>query len=278
MLPAWQKGDLQSLGKLRGLETSDSDERLFHSGGSAREFLRSVADIRDRIDEAIASITANDCDGLLAGYGASCGTGIDTLRTCYLCNNDEDSYTRPNKWVFAVDSAYALHCLRAKAPFAVFERALLLAKSSGSTAQYGWAFEVLVHQLFCTNRAVTLHVQRDKAGEYETISMGMDKGSALSSECVGHNVNAAKEHLGSRTIDTARSSYWHPDCPSFPVLDGIACVPAERTVWYMQLTVGPDKEVDLRELAAIHDLVTTSLVRSLSSASSDISSLGAGFD
>ena len=257
-MPAWKEGDLESLGVLHKLGHVDYKERLFYSGGSAREFLRTVEAIRERIDEAVLSITADNCEGLLAGYGASPGMGFDTLRSCYLSNNDEDSYTQASRWEFVVDSTYALRRLRTKAPLAVFERALLIAKSSGR-AHYGWAFETLVHQLFFVKQAITLHVQRDDADEYESVSMGSD----FSVECIGSNLQEAKDHLASRTIDISRSSYWHPDYPSFPVIDGIACVPANKTVWYIQLTVGEEKIVDFPELTAIHLLVQASLARSL---------------
>ena len=139
-LPAWKEENLRKLGEYRGLLESDIDERLFHSGGSAREFLRPTIDeIRRRIKEAIASITEENCKGLLAGYGGSIGMGFDTLRRCYLSGESENSYMDPACWEFIVDSPYALRSLRTKAPFDVFERALAIAKSSGR-AHYGWAF------------------------------------------------------------------------------------------------------------------------------------------
>jgi hypothetical protein len=269
-LPAWKERDLQLLADLHGMEPKDFEERLFHAGGAAREFLRSSVDeIRHRINEATVSMTEESCKGLLAGYGGSTGTVFDTLRRCYLSNEDEESYKDASCWVFAVDSLYALRRLRTKASLAVFERALMIAKGSGK-AHYGWAFEALVHQLFFVNRAVTLHLKRDPseavAVVYESVSIGSD----FSVECIGRNVNEAKDFLRSRTIDVARSSYWHPDYPSLPIIDGIACVPNEKTVWYIQLTVGEEKNVDLPELAAIHRLVKASLARSLGLEGSDI--------
>ena len=267
-LPAWKEQDLRLIGNIGGMALEDVEERLFHAGGSAREFLRSTIDeIRRRIDEAIGSITEENCMGLLAGYGGSIGTGFDILRRCHHSNEGNSSYEEPSCWVFTVDSPYALHHLRTKVPLAVFERAFTIAESSGK-AHYGWAFEALVHQLFAKNRTVTLYVQRDVADAYESVSMGSD----FSVECIGCNRKEALDYLGSRTIDISRSSYWHPDYPSFPVIDGIACISAKATVWYIQLTVGEVKDVDLTELAVIHQLVHASLARSLDASGLDIAS------
>ena len=126
-----------------------------------------------------------------------------------------------------------------------------------------------MHQLFFVKRAITVYVQRDDTEEYENVPMGSD----CSVDCVGRSVQSAKEYLAGRTIDLSRSSYWHPDFTSFPVIDSIACVPAAATVWYIQLTVGVEKTVDVSVLTAIHESVYASLERSLGTAGrSDIAS------
>jgi hypothetical protein len=263
MLPSWNDKDLESVWnqRMQGITADDSvsfKDQLYYSGGSARELMRPIEDVRTRIDNAIRSISARKCRSLLAGYGGSKGSASDTLRQCYLSDRScIDSYTLSASWKFSVDSAYALNrlTLAGKAPLAVYEYALEIAKSC-SRAHYGWIFEALVHKLFCL-MPVTLHIERAASATVGYDSISLDQCESV--ECIGRNEAEAKKQLEQRRIDTVQNSYWQPDYPRFPAIDAVVCLPTAKTVLYVQITVAGVKKVDLVELTSIHKLVKKSL-------------------
>jgi hypothetical protein len=265
MLPAWLEADLKSLRNLNGGKVNDAtfEEQYYYSGGSAREFLRPIEDVCDRVDDAVAGISSQSCRNILAGYGGSPGPPHDTLRRCYLSDRNLKSYHTSRKWVFAIDSSYALRRLTSLAPLSVFKQSMEVAKASASTSLYGQMFEVYVHQLFSLpNLSVSFYLRdaTDADGGYdESIHL-----TNYSVECVGDNFAQAKEHLSSRTMNTAKTTYWHPNYPQFPVVDSIACIPDAQTVLYIQLTAGKEKVANQTVLSTIHSLVKGSLEKSLS--------------
>lgn len=119
LLPAWNDNDLgllweQCRPKIVGSPTFK--EQLYYSGGSARELLRPIDDIRRRIDSTISRLDKDTCEGLLSQRGGSSATGIDTLRRCYLVNPTvPDANLEPTQRQYVVDSAYALNRLSTKA-------------------------------------------------------------------------------------------------------------------------------------------------------------------
>jgi hypothetical protein len=265
MLPAWLEPDLKSLRNLSEGKVNDKtfEEQYYYSGGSAREFLRPVEDVCNRVNDAVMDISAESCKYILKGYGGSPGAPHDTLRRCYLSDRNPKSYQTSSKWVFAIDSVYALRRLTSLAPLSVFKQSMEVAKASASTSLYGQMFEVLVHQLFSLpNLSVSFYLRdaTDADGGYnESIHL-----TNYSVECIGDNFAEAKEHLSSRTMNTAQTTYWHPNYPQFPVIDSIACIPDARTVLYIQLTAGKVKVANQSVLSAIHNLVKGSLEKSVS--------------
>ena len=260
LLPAWKDENLELLWRQLGREPFAFYEHRYYSSGSVRDLFRDVPATRSRTRATVTSASEEMCRGLLASYGGSRGSGIDSLRRCYLDNEKPESYIDCSYWNYVVDSAFALKCLSAKAPLAVYERSLKIAESCGPS-HYGWMFEALVHQLFhVPNMVVTFHLRPDlqfgaTANEYESISLG--KNAFI--ECGGVTYSDAKLYLGNRIIDMTRSTYWHPDYPEFPVIDAIACLPDKKTIFYVQLTVGKQHDVDCEQLTVIHDIVKQSL-------------------
>ena len=262
-LPSWNDGDLKELWKVFGREVDDAafDLQLYYSGGSARELGRPIEELKDRINIAVASVPAITCAALLAGYGGSQGTGFDGLRRCFLTNQDIESYTVTDKWEYTVCSAYALKRLSGKAPFSVYLQSLTIAKNCGQSL-YGSMFEALVHQLFQTpNIAVTLHVRplfAAPSDEFDRISLG----KTFSCNCSGKNKSKADEHWSSWVMGMDRASYWQPDYPEFPTIDSVVCLPKEKTIIYLQVTVGKTHGLDFEILTQIHGLVKMSLIDS----------------
>ena len=261
MLPAWKDENLKTLWNHEwnqlGQEPSTFDDHRYYSSGSLRDLLRPINEVEGRIRIAADGVSEATGNDLLIGYGGSRALGIDSLRRCYLVNSKPESYTSPGCWEYVVDSAYALKLLSAKAPLAVYERSLKIAESCGPI-HHGWMFEALVHQLFrIKNMIVTFYMRPDRAtaDEYVSISLGKD----VSILNAGKNFSEAKSSLGSMFIDKNRSTYWHPDYLKFPVIDAIACLPANKTILYIQVTVGKTHDVDFLRLTEIHEEMKQSL-------------------
>ena len=112
LLPAWKDNDLVSLWELSGPKGEGAPsfkEQLYYSGGSARELLRPIDTIRNRIDSTI--------DGL----DRDTSEGIDPLRRCYLVNATvPNAYLMPSQMQYIVGSAYALKRLSIKAPLEMY--------------------------------------------------------------------------------------------------------------------------------------------------------------
>jgi hypothetical protein len=265
MLPAWLEADLKSLRSLSGgmVNNTTFEEQYYYSGGSAREFLRPIEDICNRVDDAVTGISSESCQNILAGYGGSPGSSHDTLRRCYLSDRSLKSYQTSRKWVYAIDSSYALRRLTSLAPLSVFKQSMEVAKASACTSLYGQMFEVFVHQLFSLpNLSVSFHLRdatEARGGYNESIHL-----TNYSVECVGDNFAGAKGHLSRRTMNIMKTTYWHPNSPQFPVLDAIACIPETRTVLYIQLTAAKEKVANQTVLSTIHNMVKGSLEKSLS--------------
>ena len=266
LLPAWNDNDLRSLWeqcrpKIVGSPTFK--EQLYYSGGSARELLRPIDDIQNRIDSTILHLDKDTCEGLLSQRGGSSATGIDTLRRCYLTNTGPKAYLKPSQRRYVVDSAYALNRLSAKAPLEVYESSLTIAVGCGPV-HYGWMFEALVHQLFrVPNMCVTFNVRPytqhgDLSHAYESIALGMN----LRTECSGANEVEAMDCLGNQNIGPDRGKYWHPDFPKFSVIDAVLFVTAIKTVFYIQVTVAKEHDLNCKKLMAIHEAAKKALEKS----------------
>ena len=268
LLPAWNDKDLgllweQCRPKIVGSPTFK--EQLYYSGGSARELLRPIDDIRRRIDSTISRLDKDTCEGLLSQRGGSSATGIDTLRRCYLVNPTvPDANLEPTQRQYVVDSAYALNRLSTKAPLEVYESSLTIAMGCGP-AHHGLMFEALVHQLFhVPNMRVTFQVQpysRPSAltdTAYESIALGTN----MCAECSGANEAEAMDRLGNQIIGTNRVKYWHPDFPRFSVIDAVLFVTAIKTVFYIQVTVAKEHDVNCEKLKAIHEAAKNALEKS----------------
>ena len=276
MLPAWSEMDLRSLWDLsrRGLTKKELkrdreifEEQYYYSGGSAREFMRPTEEAKTRIDLAITEITRESCENLLLGYGGSPGSPHDRIRRSYVdVSQGLKGYTSASAWTYAIDSGYALKRLGGLAPLKVYEQTMAVAKSTPSRAFYGHSFEALVHQVSANlDMNVTLHFRSVDLPQ-DTVSGYSDEltlGPGSKSECVGANLAEAMAHLGSRVMDLTRTSYWYPNFPTFPALDCILCVPATKTVFYINLTVAKDKAVNMTTLASLHEQVKRSLQNSL---------------
>ena len=220
LLPAWKGSDLESLWGQQRPGDATFKEQLYYSGGSARELLGPIDDIRSRIDEAIAGLDSATCVGLLSKRGGRSATGIDTLRRCYTTITGPEGQMQGYERNYVVDSAYALNRLCAIAPLGVYESSLTIAMGCGS-AHHGLMFEALVHQLFrVPNICITFHVrlytrQGVTAGAYESIAFDKD----MRTECSGANEADAIYRLSKHRIGMDRASYWHPEfpIPMFPI-------------------------------------------------------------
>ena len=266
LLPAWKDNDLVSLWeqcrpKVAGLPTFK--EQVYYSGGSARELLRPIDDIRRRVDRTIDRLDESTCKGLLSQRGGSSAAGIDTLRRCYLTNTGPEANLEPSQTRYVVDSAYVLNRLSAKAPLEVYESSLTIGMDCGP-AHYGWMFEALVHQLFrVPNMCITFHVRPYTqhgalTDAYESIALGTN----MRTECSGANEAEAMSRLGNQNIDSDRGKYWHPDFPRFPVVDAVLFVLAIKTVFYIQVTVAKEHDLNCEKLMAIHEAAKNVLEKS----------------
>jgi hypothetical protein len=276
MLPAWSETDLRSLWDLSRRQMTKKEPKrdmeifekhYYYSGGSAREFVRPIEEAKTLIDVAIAAITSESCENLLRGYGGSPGSPHDTIRRTYVdVSKGLNSYISPSAWTYAIDSGYALKRLGGLAPLKVYEQTIIVAKSTSSRAFYGHSFEALVHQV-CANLDMnvtfyfrSVDLPQDTVGGY---SDEFTIGPGSKSECVGATLVEATAHLESRVMNLTHTSYWYPDYPTFPAFDCIVCVPAMKTVFYINLSVAKDKAVDITRLASLHKQVKRSLRNSL---------------
>ena len=267
LLPAWNDEDLRSLWGLcgpKGEGVPSFIEQLYYSGGSARELLRPIDAIRRRIDSTIARLDKATCEGLLSQRGGSSAAGIDTLRRCYLVNTTvPEASLEPTQRRYVVDSAYALNRLRTKAPLEVYESSLTIAISCGP-AHHGLMFEALVHQLFrVPNMCITFHVQPYSqhgalSDAYTSIAVGTD----IRTECSGVNEAEAMDRLGNLKLDMNRGKYWHPDFPTFSVIDAVLFVSAFKTVFYIQVTVASKHDLNCEKLKKIHEAAKNALEKS----------------
>jgi DNA-binding FrmR family transcriptional regulator len=280
LLPVWMERDLKDLWKISGPVGKRKDmeafkDQIYYSGGSLRELLRSTTTLRNRIDSTIASITEQACKDLLAGYGGSPGVACDRLRRAYLCDNKIGSFTTVRNWCFAVDSSYALRRLSSKAPLDVYTRSLAIAKGTSGESLYGSMFEAFVHHLVSLPRAIiTFHVQSSSASGSVAAKGCYEKSICLANvsvECVGGDQNEAEEYLRTRKIDLTQPSYWHPNYPRFPAIDGVLIVPSAKEVHYSQYTAGTTKQLKVVQLNRVHGLVTQSLEIALQAAGGNIS-------
>ena len=263
LLPAWNDEDLRSLWELYGPKSAGSPtfkEQLYYSGGSARDLLRPIDDIRSRVDSAIIRLDKNTCEGLLTQLGGSSAIGIDTLRRCYLTNTGPKAYLQPSQRQYVVDSAYALNRLSIKVPLEVYESSLTIAMGCGP-AHYGLMFEALVHQLFhVPNMCVTFQVQPYSRSDtmtdaYESIALGTN----MRTECSGTNKAEAMDCFGNLKLDMKRGTYWHPNSPTFSVVDAVVFVTAIKTVFYLQMTVAQEHDVNCEKLMMIHEAAKKTL-------------------
>jgi len=264
-LPAWKEKDMRALWKIRKpSDLAGFDEQYYFSGGSARDLLRSVEDIKIRINSIVDSMPAATRDDVVLGYGGAAGVGIDRLRRRYLTSMDRNSYLDTSYQRSVIDSPYALRRLTAKAPLAEYEKAVDIAKTVGSAA-YGWQYEALVHRLFrlVDNVPVTLHLKpydsvgNNNGSAYEVV--GLNNFTEVT--CIGSNEIKATEYLSTRNINMESRCYWYPDFPTYPVIDSILWVPDKTTIFYFQITVASRHEVNVNKLEEIHDTVKRSLAR-----------------
>jgi hypothetical protein len=192
-----------------------------------------------------------------------------------LCDNKIGSFTTVRNWCFAVDSSYALRRLSSKAPLDVYTRSLAIAKGTSGESLYGSMFEAFVHHLVSLPRAIiTFHVQSSSASGYVAAKGCYEKTICLANvsvECVGGDQNEAEEYLRTRKIDLTQPSYWHPNYPRFPAIDGVLIVPSAKEVHYSQYTAGTTKQLKVVQLNRVHGLVTQSLEIALQAAGGNIS-------
>ena len=266
LLPAWNDNDLGLLWELCGPKVTGSptfNEQLYYSGGSARELLRPIDDIRCRIDSTIARLDKATCEGLLSQRGGNSAAGIDTLRRCYLTNTGPRAYLEPTERQYLVDSAYALNRLSIKAPLEVYEASLTIAMGCGPQ-HHGWMFEALVHKLFrVPNMCVTFNVRPytqhgDLSDAYESIALGTN----MRAECSGTDEAEAMNRLRIQNIGSDGGLYWHPDFPRFSVIDAVLFVLAIKTVFYIQVTVAKEHKLNCEKLMAIHEAAKNVLEKS----------------
>ena len=162
-----------------------------------------------------------------------------------------------------VDSAYALKRLNIKAPLEMYESSLTIATGCGP-AHHGLMFEALVHQLFrLPNMCVTFHVRpytKDGALTDAYVSIALD--TNMRTECSGANEVEAMAFLGNQNIGTDRAKYWHPDFPTFSVVDAVLFVLASKTVFYIQMTVAKEHDLNCEKLMAIHETAKKALEKS----------------
>ena len=265
LLPAWKSQDLTVLWE--NYEAKDTsvtfEEQLYYSGGSVRDLYRPLEVVRNRIDANMEGITEETCKALLAQYGGSSGSGMDRLRRCYVIGKGPKSYLKVREWSYVVDSGYALNRISAKAPLDVYLRSLNVAQGCGQS-HYGWAFEAFVHQLFrVSNIIVTLHMKgytRPGTSSDAFVNIRFDKNMIV--DCFGTCEEDVYEYLRTRTIDEERASYWHPDYPLFPAIDGIVYLPKIKTVFYLNMSVAEKfKNVDSGNLLKVHEKVKESVNR-----------------
>ena len=265
LLPAWNDKDLGSLWEICGPKGEDApsfEEQLYYSGGSARELLRPIYDIKSRIVRTIQFLDKDTTEGLLSQYGGRTATGIDTLRRCYLTSTVPKANLDASQWRNVVDSAFALNCLLAKAPLGVYELSLTIAMGCGP-AQYGLMYEALVHKLFrVPNMNITFHVQPYNqpvalSDGYKGIEVGKD----IHTECSGLNEVEAMDRLGNLTFDMNLGTYWHPDFPRFSVIDAVLFATTIKTVFYIQVTVEKEHDINCEKLKTIHEAAKNALVK-----------------
>ena len=125
-------------------------------------------------------------------------------------------------------------------------------------------FEALVHQLFhLSNMCVTFHVRpytKDGALTDAYVSIALD--TNMRTECSGANEVEAMAFLGNQNIGTDRAKYWHPAFPTFSVVDAVLFVLASKTVFYIQMTVAKEHDLNCEKLMAIHETVKNALEKS----------------
>ena len=56
------------------------------------------------------------------------------------------------------------------------------------------------------------------------------------------------------------ASYWQPDYPEFPTIDSVVCLPEEKAIIYLQVTVGKTHVLDFKILKQIHRRVKKALI------------------
>ena len=267
LLPAWNDNDLVSLWELcgpKGEGAPSFKEQLYYSGGSARELLRPIGMVRRQIDFTIDNLDEDTNKGVMSRRGGRSATGIDTLRRCYLINATvPDAYLEPSQMQYVVDSAYALNRLSIKAPLEMYESSLTIAMACGPT-HYGLMFEALVHQLFrLPNMCVTFHVRPYTKGgaltdAYESIALDTN----MRTECSGANETEAMNRLRIQNIGSDGGLYWHPAFPTLSVIDAVLFVLAIKTVFYIQVTVAKEHDLNCEKLMAIHETAKNALEKS----------------
>jgi hypothetical protein len=115
LLPAWKDVDLKSLWTQQEFisrSSSTFEEKLYYSGGSARDMCLPIEDVKYKIAAAVAGMTEESCKGLLSIYVGGVGLGFDRLRRSYVSDtNNIEAYLTIAEWTYVVDSAYALNLL-----------------------------------------------------------------------------------------------------------------------------------------------------------------------
>jgi hypothetical protein len=81
-------------------------------------------------------------------------------------------------------------------------------------------------------------------------------------ECFGESLDESLNYIREKPSDMDVNSYRHPNYPSFPEIDSILWLPGSKTVFYVQLTVAQECNMNCDKLAPIHSLVKQALDKS----------------
>ena len=87
-------------------------------------------------------------------------------------------------------------------------------------------------------------------------------GADIKAECSGANEAEAMYQLGDQNVGTNGGKYWHPDYPRFSVIDAVLFETASKTVFYIQLTVAKEHDLNCEKLMAIHETAKKALEKS----------------
>ena len=84
----------------------------------------------------------------------------------------------------------------------------------------------------------------------------------MRTECSGTDEAEAMDCLGNLKLDMKRGTYWHPNTPTFSMVDAVVFATAIKTVFYLQMTVAQEHDVNCEKLKMIHEAAKKTLGKS----------------